>query len=148
MTDDQDTRTPRRTWIVTPDDAAMRLDAFLRHRISHLSRRAIADAIENNHFRLNGRRTAKGIKLAAGDVVSFHGPESLLLELPPPANGLLVPIVFEDDSLLIIDKPAGMATHGFSGADTGTVANFIAAIRPQILNIGKNRWEPGLVHRL
>ena len=56
--------------------------------------------------------------------------------------------MYEDASLLIIDKPAGIATHGFSGADSDTVVNFIAAARPQILTIGRNRWEPGLVHRL
>jgi 23S rRNA pseudouridine1911/1915/1917 synthase len=56
--------------------------------------------------------------------------------------------VYEDESVLVVDKPAGMATHGFSGRDHDTLANLLAAQRPDLLGIGKNRWEPGLVHRL
>ena len=56
--------------------------------------------------------------------------------------------MYEDASVLVVDKPAGMATHGFSGRDLGTLANFLAAERPDLLMIGKSRWEPGLVHRL
>jgi 23S rRNA pseudouridine1911/1915/1917 synthase len=50
--------------------------------------------------------------------------------------------------MLAVDKPAGVATHGFSGRDGATLANFLAAHRPGILNVGTSRWEPGLVHRL
>ena len=56
--------------------------------------------------------------------------------------------MYEDVSVLVVDKPAGMATHGFSGHDQGTLANFLAAERPDLLMVGKSRWEPGLVHRL
>jgi 23S rRNA pseudouridine1911/1915/1917 synthase len=56
--------------------------------------------------------------------------------------------VYEDTSLLVVDKPAGMATHGFSGRDRDTLANFLATARPDLLHIGASRWEPGLVHRL
>jgi 23S rRNA pseudouridine1911/1915/1917 synthase len=59
-----------------------------------------------------------------------------------------VPVVYEDDWVLVVDKPAGMATHGFSGRDQDTLANFLAAERPELSMIGKSRWEPGLVHRL
>jgi 23S rRNA pseudouridine1911/1915/1917 synthase len=50
--------------------------------------------------------------------------------------------------VLVVDKPAGMATHGFSGRDHDTLANFLATARPDLLFIGASRWEPGLVHRL
>jgi 23S rRNA pseudouridine1911/1915/1917 synthase len=56
--------------------------------------------------------------------------------------------VYEDEFVLVLDKPAGMATHGFSGKDQDTLANLLAAQRPDLLGIGRNRWEPGLVHRL
>ena len=61
---------------------------------------------------------------------------------------LKIPIIYEDESILAVDKPAGVATHGFSGRDGATLANFLAAHRPEVLHIGKSRWEPGLVHRL
>jgi 23S rRNA pseudouridine1911/1915/1917 synthase len=148
MKDDQDAAASGRSWVVTPETASMRLDAFTRRCLPHLSRRAIARAIRQHEFWINGRPADKGAKMAARDVVTFHGPVTSLYESPPPAEGLALPIVYEDASLLIIDKPAGIATHGFSGADSDTVANFIAAARPQILTVGRNRWEPGLVHRL
>jgi len=50
--------------------------------------------------------------------------------------------------LLVVNKPAGMPTHGFSGKDTQTLANFLVAHRPDLSTVGKSRWEPGLVHRL
>jgi 23S rRNA pseudouridine1911/1915/1917 synthase len=64
------------------------------------------------------------------------------------AAGVTVPIVYEDSSLLVINKPAGMATHGFSGRETETLANFLVAMRPELCHVGRSRWEPGLVHRL
>jgi 23S rRNA pseudouridine1911/1915/1917 synthase len=71
-----------------------------------------------------------------------------LAEKPLPDAQLDVRIVYEDSSILVVDKPAGMATHGFSGRDTQTLANFLIAQRPGLLGVGKSRWEPGLVHRL
>jgi 23S rRNA pseudouridine1911/1915/1917 synthase len=50
--------------------------------------------------------------------------------------------------ILVVNKPAGVATHGFSGRDTETLANFVLANWPKLIKIGKSRWEPGLVHRL
>ena len=50
--------------------------------------------------------------------------------------------------MLALDKPAGMATHGFSGRETSSLANFLAAQRPSLRGVGRSRWEPGLVNRL
>ena len=80
--------------------------------------------------------------------MTFKGAEHWLLTAPVSQSQLRVPIVYEDDAVLVVDKPAGMATHGFSGRDQDTLANFLAAERPDLLMIGKSRWEPGLVHRL
>jgi 23S rRNA pseudouridine1911/1915/1917 synthase len=56
--------------------------------------------------------------------------------------------VYEDPEILIVDKPAGLPTHGFSGRDKDTVANFIASKLPELLAVGKSRWEPGILNRL
>jgi 23S rRNA pseudouridine1911/1915/1917 synthase len=90
----------------------------------------------------------KGNTLRAGDFVTFRGPVGWLLETPLADTQLRVTIIYEDSSLLVLDKPAGMATHGFSGRDIDTLANFILAQRPAIANVGRSHWEPGLVHRL
>ena len=134
-------------WRVPAESASLRLDAFVRRALPHLSRRAIDQAIGEQLFQINGRAGKKGDRLAAGDCVAFAGPVEWLDERPPPAR-FDVPIIYEDDAMLALDKPAGVATHGFSARDGVTVANFIAARWPELANVGKSRWEPGLVHRL
>jgi 23S rRNA pseudouridine1911/1915/1917 synthase len=84
----------------------------------------------------------------AGQTVTFRGPEEWFLTRPPPGESLEVPILYEDRYVLVADKPAGMPTHGFSAKDCQTLANFLAARRPETLTVGRSRWEPGLVHRL
>jgi 23S rRNA pseudouridine1911/1915/1917 synthase len=144
---DQGSPVETRFWTVA-ERAAIRLDAFARQCLPHLSRREIKNAIREKLFRINERTGRKGDKLVAGDRLTFEGPENWLLAAPVPQAELHVPIVYEDRAVLVLDKPAGMATHGFSARDHGTLANFLAAQRPGLLAVGKSRWEPGLVHRL
>jgi 23S rRNA pseudouridine1911/1915/1917 synthase len=137
-----------RSWRVADDHPAIRLDTFVRRCLPHLSRRQVENAIRGKLFRINNRVGGKGDKLSPGDWVNFKGAGSWLLTAPFPQGELRAPIVYEDEYVLVVDKPAGMATHGFSGRDHDTLANLLAAQRPDLLGIGKNRWEPGLVHRL
>ena len=137
-----------KSWQVLDGAQAIRLDGFLRQCLPHLSRQELHRAIAENFFLLNGRVARKGDRVNGGDRLTFIGPAALLAKTPPPARQLEIPIIYEDDSILAVDKPAGMATHGFSGRDGATLANFLAAHRPEILHVGTSRWEPGLVHRL
>jgi 23S rRNA pseudouridine1911/1915/1917 synthase len=136
------------SWLVPAEFAAARLDDFVHHCLPHLSRRAIDQAIGAKMFLLNGRAGKKGDRLVAGNNLVFAGPVDWLAEQPAAAGQLDIAIVYQDAALLALDKPAGVATHGFSARDGATVANFIAARWPELLNVGKSRWEPGLVHRL
>ncbi|MBM2803251.1 MAG: Pseudouridine synthase [Deltaproteobacteria bacterium] len=136
------------SWLVPAQSASLRLDAFLRRAQPHLSRRTLDQAIGEKLFLINGRAGKKGDRLAAGDSVAFCGPAAWLAEQPPPAARFAVPIVYEDDTILALDKPAGMATHGFSARDDATLANFLLTRWPELYDVGKSRWEPGLVHRL
>ena len=135
-------------WIVPAEIKEVRLDGFARRCLPHLSRRALEQAIGAGLFTINGKIARKGSRLRAGDTLAFSGPDSWLATQPAPASDLIVPIVYEDAVLLAVNKPAGMATHGFSGRDTSTLANVIAAMRPGLCGVGKSRWEPGLLHRL
>jgi 23S rRNA pseudouridine1911/1915/1917 synthase len=137
-----------RAWAVSADCAGLRLDAFLRARLPFLSRSELEDALRERFFSLNGRRARKGDRLVAGDTVRFAGPAGWLAPGPIPDRRLAVPVLYEDMHLLALNKPAGMACHGFSGRDNGSLANFLLARWPNLSGIGKNRWEPGLVHRL
>ncbi len=137
-----------RSWRVPNGNDEVRLDTFARQCLPHLSRREVEKAIHSKLFRVNNRFGEKGDKLLPGDQLTFKGFGHWLLTAPSSQPGLPVRIIYEDACVLALDKPAGMATHGFSGRDQTTVANFVAAKRPDLLMIGKSRWEPGLVHRL
>jgi 23S rRNA pseudouridine1911/1915/1917 synthase len=135
-------------WLVAPEQTGIRLDAFLRACLPHLSRRELDGALGDGSFSVNGRGGRKGDRLKVGDWVAFAGFAALLVDRPLPEFNLEIPVIYEDTAILVVDKPAGIATHGFSGRDTGTLANYIAARYPELLGVGTNRWEPGLVHRL
>src|SRR4249919_1732414 len=120
-------------WLAPDGAPPVRLDGFLRQYLPYLSRQEIHRAITENLFFINGRVARKGDRISAGDLVSFVGPMDSLADAPPPAPQLKIPIIYEDESILAVDKPAGVATHGFSGRDVETLANFVAANRPEVL---------------
>lgn len=145
---DQESFSLMRSWTVPPGEAAIRLDAFVRRCLPHLSLRQAHRAIAERAFWVNDRPGKKGDKLSGGDRLSYRGPQYLLAPAPLPGSDLAVPLLYEDEFVLVVDKPAGMATHGFSGRERHSLANFLAAARPSLCGVGKSRWEPGLVHRL
>jgi 23S rRNA pseudouridine1911/1915/1917 synthase len=126
----------------------LRLDAFARECLPHLSRRQIEAAIRTGLFSVHGRTGRKGDQLSGGNDLLFCGPQAWLTESPSPADETALSVIYEDDAILAVNKPAGIATHGFSGRDTDTLANLVLARRPDLAKVGKSRWEPGLVHRL
>jgi len=145
-TKDQGKRTESTTWRV-PEGAPVRLDAFVRLSLPHLSARRIKVLIEEKSCLINGREAKKGSMLFPGDSVVFCGDPRYLAQAPISFDGQ-VPILFEDNALLAVDKPSGLATHGHSGKDDATLANYLLGMRPALLGVGHSRWEPGLLHRL
>lgn len=145
---DQARRAGRREWRVPSTDRTIRLDAFVRRCLPHLSRKEVAEAIAGRFFMIGARPAVKGEHLTAGDTITFHGSEDWLLDRPRRQPGLKLPIVYDDALMVAVNKPAGVPTHGFSGRATGTVANFLMARFPEVAQVGMSRWEPGLVHRL
>jgi 23S rRNA pseudouridine1911/1915/1917 synthase len=137
-----------RHWTIKAGEAGSRLDAFLRAQLPFVSGRELDKALAQGCFMTNGRPTRKGARLAEGDVVKFSGPPAKLSRGPIPNEQLRVPLIYEDQHLLAFNKPAGMDCHGFSGDDQATLANFVVARRPEIIGVGKSRWQPGLVHRI
>lgn len=135
-------------WTVQADQQSMRLDGFVRRCLPHLSLRQAQSAIGEGAFRVNRRRGKKGDRLQAGDAVEFDGAPEWLAVAPLPGADLNVIVRYEDESVLVLDKPAEIATHGFSARATKSLANFLAARYPLLRGVGRSRWEPGLVNRL
>jgi 23S rRNA pseudouridine1911/1915/1917 synthase len=136
------------TWEVSAREDGFRLETFVRRRLPHLSRSQSAKAIEENAFLVNGRRATKGQRLRAGDAVIFQGAQPWLFDSPVAAENERVTIPYEDADIIVADKPAGMATHGFSARDVDTLANFLVRRWPELSSVGRSRWEPGLLNRL
>lgn len=132
----------------TADRPGERLDHFLARRFPWLSRSDVAELLQQQHVRCNGRPAAKGLHLAVGDCVEGREiPEASDLRLRPNPE-LPLRVLWADDALLALDKPAGMPTHPLRPAETDTLANALLARHPELAAIGESPLFPALLHRL
>ena len=127
------------------EDAGLRLDAFLAARVRGVSRTRLKQAIEDGDVLVAGRAAKPAYKLRAGDTVELE-------TLAPPVShftpeDIPVRIIYEDDSLIVVDKPAGMVVHPAAGVSSGTLANALAFHFRQ-LSAQAGALRPGIVHRL
>jgi 23S rRNA pseudouridine1911/1915/1917 synthase len=125
---------------------AGRLDRELAQALSELSRSQVQHLIEDGQVTVDGRVVTKpGLKLAGG--------ERVRVQVPPPAPSRAQPedipldIVFENDDVLVINKPAGMVVHPAAGHATGTLVNAVLGYDADLEGVGDEQ-RPGIVHRL
>jgi 23S rRNA pseudouridine1911/1915/1917 synthase len=129
------------------EDAGQRLDAFLGARAGGLSRSRAKGLIEEGAVTAGGRaETNPRASVKAGLVYTVTLPPPL--PATPQAEQISLEILFEDDHLLIINKPAGLAVHPAPGSETGTLVNaLLHHCKGQLSGIGGVE-RPGIVHRL
>jgi 23S rRNA pseudouridine1911/1915/1917 synthase len=128
------------------EETADRLDRYLSEELSDLSRSRIQNLIEAGNVQLNGKVcTSKKIAVKAGDRISLEVPEAEPLQLI--AENIPLDILYEDDQLVIINKPAGLVVHPAPGHPDGTLVNALLAHCPNLPGIGGVQ-RPGIVHRL
>ncbi len=111
-------------------------------RLAHASRTLVADAIKRGAVLVNGEPARAGRTLEAGDALDYEIQERKPLTAQPEAIDLS--IIYEDDDLLVVDKPAGMVTHPAHGSTSGTLVNALLAH----VGLPGDTVRPGLVHRL
>ena len=115
---------------------------------SGLSRSKVAELIANREILRNGIPIKKGSELAQiGDVIEMPNPMSLKREEVEPDKSIEFEVIFEDDSLIVINKPSGLIVHPGSGVKEGTLVNGLAARFPD-LQMLDDSIRLGLVHRL
>lgn len=125
---------------------SQRLDKFLVDCLPELSRSRIQNLIKDGFVQVNGALPHK-----AGQVL--EGPATVQVILPPPEPSDLIPeaipleIVFENDDLLVVNKPAGMVVHPAAGHQASTLVHAALAHAPEMEGIGGEQ-RPGVVHRL
>lgn len=132
--------------LVVPDDAEHeRLDHFLGVYAADLSRTRAKSIIVDGLVTVNGRPAKPSTRLAPGDVIAAELPE--LEELRAVPEPIPVDVVYEDDDIIVVDKPAGMVVHPAPGAATGTLVNALLG-RGDALSAAGGDLRPGVVHRL
>ena len=123
-----------------------RLDTFLRARFPGVSRGAIQRLIEEGHIRVNSRPVKPTHAPRAGEEVEVHWPEPRAAEAQP--EPLPLDVLFEDDALLVLNKPAGLVVHPSAGHEEHTLVNaLLHHCAGQLSGIG-GVMRPGIVHRL
>jgi 23S rRNA pseudouridine1911/1915/1917 synthase len=127
---------------ITASEAGSRVDIAVA-RVSGVSRARVAAAIRLGAVRLNGEIPKQATPVSDGDVIEFSIAELPILDTGP--EDIDLDIVFEDDAILVVDKPAGMVTHPAHGARDGTLANALVA---HVRNLPGDPLRPGLIHRL
>ncbi|MDQ5838911.1 MAG: RluA family pseudouridine synthase [Acidobacteriota bacterium] len=130
---------------VSETDAGARLDALLAARFASVSRTALKRAIEDGDVLVGGRASKPSHKLKAGERVEVELPAPPTTELTP--EDLPLDIVYEDDDVVVVNKPAGMVVHPAAGVRSGTLANALAFHFKQ-LSERAGALRPGIVHRL
>ncbi|HET6894816.1 MAG TPA: RluA family pseudouridine synthase [Candidatus Baltobacteraceae bacterium] len=128
--------------VVAPEDAGKRADVIVAHHTG-FSRSLVAEAVKRGDVRVNGAAVKGSFPVAEGDVISYELRERPALAVEPEAIDLS--IVYEDEDVLVIDKPAGMVTHPAHGATSGTLVNALLA---HVQSLPGDALRPGLVHRL
>ncbi|HEY0798730.1 MAG TPA: RluA family pseudouridine synthase [Candidatus Baltobacteraceae bacterium] len=127
---------------MTAEDAGKRIDVLVA-RLATASRSAVAEAIERGLVTRNGALVKPSTSLETGDTVDYEIIPPEPIEVVP--QNLPLDIVFEDDELLVVNKPAGMVTHPAHGAPDGTLVNALVA---HVSSLPGDALRPGLVHRL
>ncbi len=124
----------------------MRADAFAAAHCETLTRSALSRLIEEGCATCNGKPVTKSARLAAGDTFALQLPE--LREAAPEPQDIPIEIVYEDDSVVVVNKPKGMVVHPAPGNPDGTLVNaLLYHCRGRLSGIN-GELRPGIVHRI
>src|SRR5689334_7726258 len=130
---------------VPPEAAGGRLDRFLAAAMPGVTRSRLAKWIEEGHVTLDGAAAKAAAKLRGGEAVVVSPPAPAAVDVVPQAIPL--DVLYEDEDMVAIDKPAGLVVHPAAGHADGTLVYALLARLPDLRGIG-DELRPGIVHRL
>ncbi len=140
-----------RTLDVDPGQSPLRIDRYLLDRLMGISRNRIQVGIRSGAILVNDQTVKPNYKVRPGDHISIVFPKSVDTDHGVKPEDIPLDIVYEDDDLLVVDKPAGMVVHPGIGNPSGTLVNALAHHMEQLdlpILAGNTRDRPGLVHRI
>ncbi len=132
--------------IVNENDKGKRLDIYIAENFNELSRTMIKKLIESNNILINDKSEKVSYKVQANDNISIDVPEAKETKLK--AQEIPLDIIYEDNDIIVVNKPKGMVVHPANGNPDGTLVNAILAICKNSLSGIGGELRPGIVHRL
>ena len=124
----------------------VRLDAYIAKLKNDISRTMIQKLIEEGNILVNGKSKKISYKVQLGDEIELNIPKAKEIELK--AENIPVEVVYEDDDIIVVNKPKGMVVHPANGNPDGTLVNAIMAMCKDSLSGIGGEIRPGIVHRL
>ena len=132
-------------FIVPADKKKERLDVFLAHQLPSVTRAKLKRLVDEDKVLVNGVPTKAGHPVRPGEVIDIYFPASEPSDLLP--EEIPLDIIYEDEYLLVVNKPPGMVVHPAYGNMSGTLVNALLAHCQSLSDVG-GPVRPGLVHRL
>lgn len=132
--------------IVVNEEDKVRLDSYIAKKDESLSRSMIQKLLEENKITVNGNVVKASYKVQVGDKIQIEiePPKEVKLE----AQDIPIDIIYEDDDIIVVNKPKGLVVHPANGNPDGTLVNAIMAICKDSLSGIGGELRPGIVHRL
>lgn len=133
--------------VADPKQALLRIDKFLMDRLPNVTRNKVQNGIRDGLVKVNGEVVKPNYKVRPGDEINVYLTQ-------PPRDEEVVPediplnIVYEDEAILVVDKPAGMVVHPAYQNWSGTLVNALAFHFQNLPEMKGNEGRPGLVHRI
>jgi 23S rRNA pseudouridine1911/1915/1917 synthase len=123
-----------------------RLDRWLHNNLDGYSITRVKKIILDGRVLVNGRKAKKSFQVKEGDIVSVKGvPKG---PIPIADSSIPLEVLYDEDDIKVVNKPAGVSTHPLSPEEPDTLINAVVARWPSLRGVGKSVLEPGLIHRL
>ena len=134
------------TLTATSEDRGARIDAWLAAHVEGLTRSAAAKLLESGGVAVNGASAAKNYRLTGGETVEVTRPEAEEITVEP--QDIPLDVVYEDQDVIVVNKPVGLVVHPAPGHPDGTLVNALLYHCGQSLSGINGQLRPGIVHRI
>ena len=131
--------------VLVAEFSGVRLDQYISKKQAGISRTRAARLIREGYIKLDGQVVKPSVKLCLGQKISIQALNSQEINLQ--AEDIPLSVVYQDEDIIVIDKPSGMLVHPGAGHPGGTLMNAVLSICPE-LSVMNSTTRPGLVHRL
>lgn len=128
------------------EDEGIRIDRFLADELEDLSRSYIQKLIKDEMILVNDKKIKSNYKLSSSDVININIPDPTVLEILP--ENIPLDIIYEDEDIILVNKPKGMVVHPAAGHYTGTLVNALMYHCKDKLSGINGVLRPGIVHRI